>query len=211
VERASFTRFFSPGGVQVLKSFRSWVGVLAVIALASPYARAQDEQSSSAPAREYTAPLSQRTQPSYVPQSVALSGPRVIADWQEGDPVPPGYHPATHIRKGFVIAGSVVFGVFYLFSSLAAAIGADTNGGSGNPLGALWIPGVGPFVQMAGTSSSVGNWALAIDGLSQCGGLTMLIYGLTAPRTVLVRNDLGLRVLPSLDRGGGGFRLVGSF
>jgi hypothetical protein len=185
---------------------------MAVVAFASPDALAQDQPSSDEPAPpQYPAPLSQRSQPSYVPQSVALSGPHELSSWQEGDPVPPGYHPTTRIRKGFVIAGSVVFGVLYLFSSLVAAIGADTNTGSPNPLGALWIPGVGPFVQMFSTTSSTGNWVLAVDGLAQCGGLTMLVYGLTSPRTVLVRNDLGLRVVPALDHGGGGFRLVGSF
>jgi hypothetical protein len=195
-----------------LKGIRIWLGAVAVIAFASPDALAQDQQSPEEPAPpQYPAPLSQRTQPSYVPQSVALSGPHELSNWQEGDPVPPGYHPTTRIRKGFVIAGSVVFGVFYLFSSLIAAVGADANSGSPNPLGALWIPGVGPFVQMFRTTSSTGNWALAIDGLAQCGGLTMLVYGLTSPRTVLVRNDLGLRVVPALDHGGGGFRLVGSF
>lgn len=195
----------------------TWLGATAVIAFASPGARAQDQEpsdapaSSSAPAPQYPTPLYQRTQPSYVPQSVALSGPRMIADWQEGDPVPPGYHPTTRIRKGFVIAGSILFGVFYFFSSLTAAVGADANSGSGNPLASLWIPGVGPFFQMANTSTSLGNFVLAWDGITQCGGLAMLIYGLASPRTVLVRNDLGLNVLPTLDRGGGGLRLVGSF
>lgn len=45
--------------------------------------------SQMAPNGEYVAPLSQQTQQVYVPQSVALSGPRMIKDWQEGEPIPP--------------------------------------------------------------------------------------------------------------------------
>src|SRR4051812_9278756 len=36
----------------------------------------------------------------YVPQSVASSGPRHINDWEEGEPIPRGYHPVHRIRKG---------------------------------------------------------------------------------------------------------------
>ena len=186
---------------------RKMVGLAAVTLFAWPGAAAAQDQP------QYTAPLSQRTQPSYVPQSVALSGPRMITDWEEGEPVPAGYHPTTRIRKGPVIAGSILFGVFYLFSTLAASIGSETSNGGTNPEGYLWIPGVGPFLQMPG-SSAIGSWFLALDGIAQSGGLALLIYGIAAPRTVLVRNDLGLRVVPrpmALGHGGGGFGLVGSF
>jgi hypothetical protein len=191
-----------------MKTRFAFVAAAAAAALVAPAARAQDS-SSDAPPREYTAPLSQRTQPSYVPQSVALSGPRVINDWEEGEEVPPGYHPSTRIRKGPVIAGSIVFGVFYLFSTLVAAAATDANGHTTD--GALWVPGIGPFIQMGNTTSALGMWALGVDGLAQSGGLALLIYGIASPRTVLVRNDLGLRVLPEAHPGGGGLRLVASF
>jgi hypothetical protein len=197
-----------------MKTVRRAAGLATCVALALPGAAAAQEDAPEPPPRAYTAPLSQRTQPSYVPQSVALSGPRIINDWEEGDPVPPGYHPTTRVRKGPVIAGSIIFGVFYLFSTLVAAVGSDTSGGSGNPEAALWIPGIGPFIQMGSTSSAIGNWALAIDGVAQSGGLALLIYGIAAPRTVLVRNDLGLRLAPrlmALGHGGGGVGLGGSF
>jgi hypothetical protein len=140
---------------------------------------------------------------------VALSGPRVITDWQEGEPVPSGYHPSTHIRRGPVIAGSIIFGVFYLFATFAASAATDIHGTSTDP--ALWIPCVGPFIQMGSTSSALGNWALGVDGLAQSAGLALLIYGIASPSVVLVRNDLGLRVLPHVNPGGGGLRLVASF
>src|ERR1700722_12654900 len=163
----------------------------------------------------YTAPLYQQTQPSYVPQSGAMSGPRLIQDWEEGQPVPPGYHPDTRIRKGLVIGGAVMFGTLYLLSALVAAAGSDSSSNGGNAEAAPWIPGGGPFIQMTSTSSSVANVFLAIDGLGQAGGLAMLIYGLAAPKTVLVRNDLGgLHITPmpmTFGRNGEGLGLVGTF
>ena len=39
----------------------------------------------------------------YVPQSVALSGPRIITDWNDDDPVPYGYHPSTRTRTGMIV------------------------------------------------------------------------------------------------------------
>jgi hypothetical protein len=168
------------------------------------------------PQTGYATPLYQQVQPSYVPQSVAMSGPRLIEDWEDGRPIPPGYHPDTRIRKGFVIAGSILFGSMYLLSALVAAAGADNESpGHGNGEAALWIPGVGPFIAMTSSSSSVGSLTLAIDGLSQAAGLAMLIGGIVAPRTVLVRNDLGsLRITPTpmaIGRTGSGFGLVGTF
>lgn len=197
-----------------MRTIRLTAALVTALALAFPGAAAAQEAPPPPPPREYTAPLFQQTQPSYVPQSVALSGPRIITDWEDGEPVPPGYHPSTRIRKGPVVSGAIVFGIFYMFSTLAAAVGSDTGGSSGNAEAALWVPGIGPFIQMGATTSAIGNWFLAIDGLAQTGGLALLIYGLASPRTVLVRNDLGLHVVPrvmALGHGGGGLGLVGSF
>lgn len=158
---------------------------------------------------EFVAPLQQATQPSYVPQSVAISGPRVIKDYTEGDPVPPGYHPDTRVRKGLVIGGSVLFGTTYLLSALVGAAVNDT-GGRGT---FLMLPVVGPFLQMAVTDSSTGNVVLAIDGLAQGAGALMFILGITSPRTVLVRNDLAeVRLTPmKVGERGSGLGLLGTF
>lgn len=201
-------------GVFPVKIARATVSLAAAAAFALPGAAAAQDEPPQAPRQEYVAPLSQQTQPSYVPQSVALSGPRLITDWEEGEPVPPGYHPSTRIRKGPVITGAILFGVFYLFSTLAAAGGADSNPGGSNPEAALWIPGIGPFIQMPGTSTALGTWLLAVDGAVQTAGLSLLIYGIASPKPVLVRNDLGLRLTPrpmALGRNGGGLGWVGSF
>jgi hypothetical protein len=166
--------------------------------------------------KEYTAPLSQTTQPSYVPQSVALSGPRQL-DHHEGEPVPPGYTPVQRTRKGPIVAGAVVFGTLYLFSSAAAAAGADSaqHGGS-NEVGALWIPVAGPFIQMGQTDSALGKYMLAIDGIGQAAGAALLAWGLTSPKTVLVRNDLTgwrptIRATPIVTASTTGVGLTGTF
>jgi hypothetical protein len=138
---------------------------------------------------QYTAPLSQTTQPSYVPQSVALSGPHQLA-YHEGEPVPPGYTPVQRVRKGAIIGGAILFGSLYMMSTMGAAANADDSSHRSSELVGLWVPAVGPFIAMAGTSDSIGKYFLAIDGLGQVAGSALLLYGLLSPKTVLVRNDL---------------------
>jgi hypothetical protein len=164
----------------------------------------------------YPAPLSQTTQETYVPQSVALSGPDEINSWEPGEPIPPGYHPAERVRKGLIIGGAVTFGVLYLLSVIGAAAVHDANsaGGGSDNADALYVPALGPFMQMTHTSSATGNVFNAINGIGQSAGLVMLIVGLTSPRTILVRNDVGvLRVqpVPYMSSHSAGLGLVASF
>jgi hypothetical protein len=177
------------------------------------------------PGPGYTTPIYQQTQPSYVPQSVAFSGPRVINDWSEGEPIPPGYHESTRIRKGLVIGGAVTFGAMYLFTALAASvvIAADDtacNGCGGSGAGTLLVPAVGPFIYMAHSgNSALGNFWLAFDGVVQVGGIAMFAIGIAAPKTVLVRNDLGsnsnngfhLAIAPLVTPSHQGAGLIGTF
>ena len=166
---------------------------------------------------EYTAPMSQQTQPSYVPQSVAMSGPSEISGYREGAPVPPGYTPVARLRKGMIIAGGSVFAGLYFFSALIAAAGEDAKGSGKNEVAALWIPGIGPFAQIFNTDSATANVFLAVDGLGQCAGIAMAIYGFASPKTVLVRNDLvgsakpTVRPVPMTGNGTTGLALVGTF
>lgn len=204
-------------------SYRFVSAFLAVAMFTAPMAaRAQSAPAAPPPAAavqqpngEYTAPLQQQTQPSYVPQSVAMSGPPIINDPNENVPVPAGYHPETRVRKGLIIGGAITFGALYLISLLVAAAGsdiADSTGGK-NGVASLYIPVFGPFVQMTQKGSSSGNVVLAIDGIGQAAGAAMLIGGIVAPKTVLVRNDLGfIQVTPMrMGKDGAGFGLTGTF
>ncbi len=146
-----------------------------------------------APNGQYVAPLAQNTQQIYIPQSVAMSGPREIKDWDETQPIPPGYHASSHIRTGMVVGGAVLFASLWLISVLTASIWSDSNPGVSNGDASLYVPVAGPFLQWAGEgqgSTATGNVFLAIDGIGQAAGVAMFIYGLASPRTMLVRNDL---------------------
>jgi hypothetical protein len=171
--------------------------------------------SAVAPNGEYVSPLSQTTQPTYVPQSVALSGPRMIKDWEPGNPIPHGYHAETRVRKGKVISGALVFGIPYLYSSFIAAIGQDVAEAEGgdNVLGWLFIPVLGPFLEMMETDSSTAHYVLALDGIAQAAGVTLLVTGLVFPKWVLVRNDLASGTLVPMKIGmdGSGLGFVGRF
>ena len=170
--------------------------------------------SAIAPNGEFVAPLSQVTQPTYLPQSVALSGPRMIRDWHDGDPIPWGYHREERVRKGEVISGSIVFGVPYLYSAFFAAVGADAYGSSGesNKLGWLYLPVLGPFLELTEFHSSTLDYLWIIDGVAQALGAALVIHGMTSPRPVLVRNDLALSVMPArLGQDGTGLMILGRF
>jgi hypothetical protein len=165
--------------------------------------------------------------------AAAASGPRVITYLEEGDPVPPGYHRSSRIRKEPVILGAALFGVAYLLSTLVVALGVnnwawttpcwqigqsicsnDSQAPNNPPPVALFIPVFGPFVQMASTTSATQNWALAVDGLAQSAGLALLIHGLASPKPVLERDRFAVRVVPQVlpvGRAGGGLGLAGVF
>jgi hypothetical protein len=171
--------------------------------------------SQAAPNGEYVAPLSQQTQQVYVPQSVALSGPRMIKDWQEGEPIPPGYHRTTRVRTGLVVGGALTFGIPYLYSGLIASAGADIGdvNNTSNSLAALYVPVLGPFIEMGQTNSATARYFLALDGLAQGAGLFMLIYAIASPRNILVRNDLAMLTVTPVKMGhdGQGLGVFGRF
>lgn len=212
--------------LSALSSTRRHVGALTaavlITTLAAPSAYAQSlppsqppPASAVAPNGEYVAPMQQQTQQVYMPQSVALSGPRIIKDYDEGEPIPPGYHAETRVRSGLVVGGAITFGVMYLLSVLVGAAITDSSRAFGGKESGefLYVPVAGPFLQMTKTESSSGNVTLAIDGIAQAAGATMLIVGITSPKTVLVRNDLGeVRIMPmKMGQDGGGLGLVGTF
>jgi hypothetical protein len=167
-----------------------------------------------APNGQYVAPLQQTTQPSYVPQSVALSGPRFIKDWQPGEEIPYGYHPESRVRKGAIIGGAIAFGVPYLYSAFIASVGSDLAGASGdNKVADLYVPVFGPFMEMSQTSSATARYVLMLDGVAQGVGAGLLIYGLVSPKPILVRNDLALVTVTPVRMGqdGNGIGVMGRF
>ncbi len=168
----------------------------------------------------YQAPLSQTTQGTYVPQSVALSGPEEI-DAEEGRRAPAGYTPVKRARKGMLIGGGITLGASYGYAVLFAAAGADEGSfnsvdgsySNKNELASLWIPIAGPFLQMAETDSATARLALAGLGAAQITGAVLLYYGLTTKKTVYVRNDLigNMTITPMVGAGNTGMAVAGRF
>ncbi|MFC1641580.1 hypothetical protein ACFL5O_02650 [Myxococcota bacterium] len=149
--------------------------------------------------------------------------------YQEGDPVPKGYRVVRESRRGLVIAGSIVGGIAWGFS-VVAAVGADFDDKSG----ALMLPVVGPWLMLAlgggKDEACTGNYSydditrnecgdrfgvragLALSGLTQAAGAAMLIAGLAFPRTRLVRSNVQLSMAPmSFGKDGYGFGAIGRF
>lgn len=139
-------------------------------------------------------------------------GPRVITDWQDGDPIPAGYQPAKRMRTGLIVAGAVTFGAVYLSTALGGAIASDTGS---DHAASLLVPVAGPFIMLGNVRSATGAFALVLDGLAQTAGVAMLVAGIAMPKTVLVRRDLGkIEIAPtpmSFGNHGGGFGFVGRF
>ena len=158
----------------------------------------------------YTAPLSQTTQSTFVPQSVALSGPEEIDNFDENRPVPDGYTRVQRKRKGLIIGGAVTLGATWGVSAMVAAIGEDLDGPDSD-VEAMWIPVAGPFMTLAQTDSATLKVFLVGLGGAQLAGAIMLYYGLTSTKHVLVRNDLigSLQVGPMAGNGSQGVVLSG--
>ena len=145
---------------------------------------------------------------------MAAVGPKYL-DWEEGDPIQPGYHPTTRIRRGLVIGGAVTFGSTYLLTAFTAAILVESKIDN-SAYAPLFVPVLGPFITI-GTAhaSGGGTFVLVLDGLAQAGGAAMFIAGLAAPKTALVRNDIGkpsFTPIPmTFGRSSAGVGLVGTF
>lgn len=190
---------------------------LPLVALLHAPARADDDppMPQPQPLPVYPAPLSQTTQSTFVPQSVALSGPEEINDFDFSRPVPLGYTPIQRTRKHLIVGGAVTFGVVYGLSAFVAAAGEDAANHSdhNNEVGALWVPVLGPFLEMGQTDSATGKFFLASVGAAQAAGALMLYYGLTSKERVLVRNDLvgSLTVAPVAGNGASGMAVAGRF
>ena len=191
--------------------------VLPVVALLRTPSRADDDppaRPQPMPMPVYPAPLSQTTQSTFVPQSVAMSGPEEIRDFDFNRPVPLGYTPIQRSHRHLIVGGAVTLGVNYSISAFAAAVAQDASRSSGrNELAAMWIPVAGPFIQMGETDSATGKFFLAGLGGAQLAGAIMLYYGLTTTERVLVRNDLvgSVTVSPLAGSGATGMALSGRF
>jgi hypothetical protein len=198
-----------------MAAFRPLVIALPLVALLHASARADDDppRTQPMPLPVYPAPLAQTTQSTYVPQSVAMSGPAEIHNFDFSRPVPLGYTPIERANKHLIVGGLVTLGVAYSVSAFVAAVGQDSGENGHNEEAAMWVPVAGPFIQMGQTTSATGKFFLAGMGGAQLAGALMLYYGLNSRERVLVRNDLvgSLTVAPLAGNGASGMALAGRF
>jgi len=194
---------------------RACVGLGLAMTLGSAHASAQ--QQPQPPAGVYIVQTAPPPAAAPAQAPTAVEGPRVITDWEEGEPIPRGYHPAERARKGLIVGGAVTFGVMYFITLLVAAANSDSasKSGTSSPTDALYVPAIGPFIQMTKSSSATANVFLLIDGIAQTGGVVMFIAGFTLPKAVLLRDaDSGkpkLVAAPLVGPGMSGLGIIGRF
>jgi len=135
--------------------------------------------------------------------------------FKEGEPIPPGYKPEEQMRRGLVISGAVIFGVFYFFTAMGGISNIDD---SRAPYGALLVPVVGPFIVAgAGNFPSSGSGVLfpggvfVLVGIFKAGGGAMLLAGIFAKKKVLVRQDVAQVVKPEVIVGPGSIGMKVTF
>ena len=148
-------------------------------------------------------------QPYYQPQDTR---PRVL-DYEDGEPIPSGYHVRSKVRTGLIGGGAGMLGGMWLVSTLMGLVGDGWNDPGDGGWAALYIPVVGPFAAIATLhADSTGAAFLALDGLVQVGGAAMIVLGVALPKKTLIRDDLGkstLTLRPVLT--GNGMAFSGTF
>lgn len=149
-----------------------------------------------------------------------------VLNYEDGDPIPPGYRVRTQPRRGLVITGAALGGAAYGFAVMGAV---DT--GFEDKSGFLLIPLVGPWLMLAtggaqdetcpadadeceDENNQVERAVLVLDGLAQATGVTLLALGFAFPRQrlELAGLDVEVELRPTaLGHHGHGVAFVGAF
>jgi hypothetical protein len=114
------------------------------------------------------------------------------------DNPPPGYHAESRIRGGLVLGGALLLAIPYV---IGAGVAAGADGDGNRRLDGLYVPVVGPFIAIAqersfagdrndltGVGNAFGGALMIVDGILQVGGLAMVVVGVAAQKTVVVRD-----------------------
>ncbi len=133
--------------------------------------------------------------PSALPPShlaLTLRGPAEL-DVDDSRGPPAGYTEVHRRRTGLLINGVIMCATSYGFSAFLAADGQNPqNGRSYTP---MWIPILGPFLELGQASGSCEgvctgeNVLLFTLGAAQIAGAVMTYFGATSAKRVWVRND----------------------
>jgi hypothetical protein len=112
----------------------------------------------------------------------------------EGEPIPPGYHKEERMRRGAILAGALMAGITYGINLFIASLA------EGRQDYEWWyVPVVGGWVWMANQCDNTegGCTYLVLHNATHTVGVVLLVYGLAAKRTLLVRDDLGFTIAPA--------------
>jgi hypothetical protein len=127
-------------------------------------------------------------------------------NYEEGQEIPPGYHLESHVRRGPIIAGSIMFGTTYFVNVLVAS---ET---SSDKADWLYVPVVGTWSLLEDCNNSDDECTfLTMHSLTHTMGAALLVYGLAARKQRLVRDDVSLMVHPGGVGSGSGLVLRGTF
>jgi hypothetical protein len=120
-----------------------------------------------------------------------------------------------------MVSGAAMFGVTYLITVLGSAIAsdvcqADSSLGCRQAGWPIYLPIIGPFIQMgflSGSGANTGRAILAIDGVVQAGGVAMSIAGavLWGSHTSHSQYAKRLQVVPYSGSTGTGLVALGRF
>jgi hypothetical protein len=113
------------------------------------------------------------------------------------------------VRRGPVIAGTLMFGITYGLQVLVTA-GNDFE----EETDWLLVPVLGSWVYMSEVcdrGSDDGCTLLALHGLTQTAGAALLIYGLASTQKRYVRDEVSVRLAPARFGSGYGFSANGRF
>jgi hypothetical protein len=117
--------------------------------------------------------------------------------------------------RPMVWIGATIFTLSYIGAALAATTSYLSDTDITTPHGSLWIPFVGPFIDMGHTSGGGDIVLLALDGAAQIGGFTLFVYGQTLHKKAMPDGDPGtaltIRVAPVVGPGTGGASVFARF
>jgi len=150
-----------------------------------------------------------------------------VLPYEEGRPIPSGYHLEERPRQGAVVTGFILTGIPYGMGLIAAFTSEFANKSA-----YLALPWAGPWLTLgaresrcSGSSTSTEGESdtmecaedamvitgLIIDGILQAVGGALLLAGYLAPSEELVRDGVAFGVVPARVGSGHGLSAIGSF
>lgn len=132
--------------------------------------------------------------------------------YSDGDPVPPGYHVESRVRRGPIIAGAIMAGSTYFVNILIAGVEERSNDSRATY---LYIPGIGTWAYVDDAcdndNEDSGCQFVVLHSLTHSIGLGLVIYGIAAPKTVLARDTASVRITPLVGNSLSGLAATGTF